>query len=104
MGHFANECSTKNQNEKQGNDKEAITEGKAFVVIAEDEYEYEYDDEDEFTFHQAGRQAVKQACETQNGSRWTTSPLNTDMFCNAALLTNIHDADKSINLHCTAGT
>jgi hypothetical protein len=85
LSHFANECIK--------NDKESATEGEAFVVIKEDEY----DDEDELSFHQASEHVNPKWILLDNQS-------TTDFGFNDALMTNINDAGKIINIHFNAGT
>jgi hypothetical protein len=56
-----------------------------------------YEDVDEFTFHQSSRHVNHKLILLHNQS-------TTEIFCNSALLANIRDAGKIINIHCNAGT
>jgi rhodanese-related sulfurtransferase len=63
----------------------------------EDSGEDNYYSVEELSFHQGDK---------YNNSKWILldNQSTADILCNSELLTNIHDTDKSMKIHCNAGT
>jgi rhodanese-related sulfurtransferase len=89
MGHYVSDCPS----------NAGKIEGASMLIPEGEESEgTDYDSAREFSFHQGGSRCVD--------TNWILldSQSTADIFCNFTPLTNIHDADKSIKVHCNVGT
>jgi hypothetical protein len=124
LGHYANEC-TEEDRRKKGNTEEGVVgphleddyedidefaflnvnvgleHGHDTSTTFDDVRDYVFvnnvDVSDEYTFHQSKAHVNPYWILLDNQS-------TTDIFCNKALLRNIRDSNKSILIHCNAGT
>jgi hypothetical protein len=89
MGHYANECPT--QEDEQSDGKETVMKGTSNMMIGKDDGNY--DGFEIFTFHQSSKHV---------SPKWIllNNQLTTEIFCDPVLLTNIHDANRSIDIYC----
>jgi hypothetical protein len=96
MGHYSNECPTKDPLKEKEKEKEKKTkDGLTATMIVGDANDYT--NWEEFNFHQSDRKVNPAWIIFDNCS-------TTDILCNKKLLTDIRPSKKTLKIHCNAGT